>query len=154
GGSCNVVDGGHNLDQVDVCGFMEENGSLSNAAPLFDPRGLRDNGGPTQTFALCNGLGDPLPCTGRSPAIGAGDPTVCASPAVNDVDQRGFSRLETDHAGCSIGAYEAGSAGPAQPCTGDCEGVSSVTADDIARVITSLFGPDTAACPKGLPAGV
>jgi CSLREA domain-containing protein len=57
---------------------------------------LTDNGGETPTHAL-------LP---TSPAIGAGDPAVCAAASgANGVDQRGFLR---DSVTCDSGAYESG----------------------------------------------
>jgi LPXTG-site transpeptidase (sortase) family protein len=55
---------------------------------------LADNGGPTQTFALLPG----------SAAIDAGDSTTCAAAPVNNMDQRGHSRLQG--ASCDVGAYE------------------------------------------------
>jgi len=60
GGNCynasgTITDGGHNLDDGTTCGFSGANGSLSNANPLLDPVGLANNGGPTQTIALCTG---------------------------------------------------------------------------------------------------
>ena len=60
--------------------------------PLLGP--LQDNGGPTQTMALLAG----------SPAINAGDDTVCAAAPVNGVDQRGIARPQGS--ACDIGAYE------------------------------------------------
>ena len=70
-------------------------GDLVNATPLLGPLG--NNGGPTQTMPLAPG----------SPAIDAGNDTVCAqtgSGAVNDVDQRGIGRPQGQH--CDIGAFE------------------------------------------------
>lgn len=54
---------------------------------------LADNGGPTVTLALPNG----------SPAIGAGDPAICAASLVSGRDQRGVARLSNL---CAIGAFE------------------------------------------------
>jgi hypothetical protein len=59
--------------------------------PGFDPNGLQDNGGPTQTIAL-------LP---NSPAIDTGSATV-AGVAVPATDQRGFPRL----GGNDVGAFQ------------------------------------------------
>lgn len=67
-------------------------GDIVTATPLLGALG--NNGGPTQTIPLLAG----------SPAIGAGDPTVCANAPVSGVDQRGIPRPATR---CSIGAYEA-----------------------------------------------
>jgi hypothetical protein len=67
---------------------------------------LADNGGPTQTHALCIGSESPhASCTGASPAINAGNPaqpgtTADGCPAT---DQRGVSRFQDR---CDIGAYE------------------------------------------------
>lgn len=102
-----ITDGGHNLDSGSSCGFNTENGSLSNTDPRLDPAGLKDNGGPTQTVALCTALDQPTSCTSASPAIDAGDPTVCAAAPVSNLDQRGVMRPGTRHTQCSIGAYEA-----------------------------------------------
>jgi LPXTG-site transpeptidase (sortase) family protein len=57
---------------------------------------LAQNGGLTQTMAL----------TAGSPAIDAGDTTVCADAAVGNKDQRGVTRPQG--AGCDLGAYEYG----------------------------------------------
>lgn len=75
-------------------------GNLIGVDPLLDA--LADNGGPTLTHAL----------TDDSPAIDAGDNTICADvTTVNNLDQRGFSR-PIDGDGdlavvCDIGAFEA-----------------------------------------------
>ena len=80
GGNCagigGVTDGGHNLDSDGTCGV----GPATN--PMLDPAGLANNGGPTQTIALQAG----------SPAINAGDESVCAAPPVNNLDQRDYVR--------------------------------------------------------------
>ncbi|MEZ4679100.1 MAG: choice-of-anchor Q domain-containing protein [Caldilineaceae bacterium] len=60
---------------------------------------LANNGGQTATLALLGG----------SPAIDAGDSTVCANAPVNGVDQRGVNRPQG--AGCDLGAFETGDAG-------------------------------------------
>ncbi len=57
---------------------------------------LANNGGPTQTIALLAG----------SPAINAGDESVCSAPPVNNLDQRGYVRPGAPATSCSIGAYE------------------------------------------------
>ncbi len=85
-----IIDGGHNLDSDGTCGVGQA------TDPLLDPVGLADHGGPTETIAL-------LP---DSPAIDAGDESVCARPPVNSRDQRGFARPGQDATNCSIGAYE------------------------------------------------
>jgi predicted outer membrane repeat protein len=74
-----ITDGGHNLDDGTSCGFSAANGSLSNTDPKLDPAGLENNGGPTQTVALCTAVGVPAGCTAVSPAIDAGDQAVCGS---------------------------------------------------------------------------
>ena len=86
-------DAGHNLSyNALLCP-----GSVSGQDPLLGP--LANNGGPTQTLAV--GLG--------SPAIGAGDPTLCGPVVVfgldvpGAIDQRGVARTL---ATCTIGAYE------------------------------------------------
>ncbi len=75
---------------------LVEDGSCSaslSGDPLLGP--LADNGGPTQTMALLPG----------SPAIDAGDDTVCEDVnTVNNLDQRGVTRPQGSH--CDVGAYE------------------------------------------------
>ncbi len=103
-----ITDGGHNIDDGTTCGFTgtgcatTSGTSFCNTNPVLDPTGLQNNGGPTQTIALQPG----------SPAINAGDESVCAAPPVNSLDQRGFVRPGTGATNCSIGAYEANSAAP------------------------------------------
>jgi len=111
GGNCSgsITDGGHNIDDGATCGFTGTNcttttgTSFCNTDPVLDPTGLQNNGGPTQTMALQAG----------SPAINAGNGSVCAASPVNSLDQRGFGRPGTGHTNCSIGAYEADAAIPA-----------------------------------------
>ena len=55
---------------------------------------LADNGGPTLTHALAM----------NSPAIDAGDNTICATEPINNLDQRGEPR--PIGSSCDIGAYE------------------------------------------------
>jgi hypothetical protein len=87
GGNCDgtITSGGHNIDDGTTCGSTTANASLSNTNPQFDPAGLKDNGGPTQTIALL----------ANSPAINAGDADVCATAPVNGLDQRGYLRPGT-----------------------------------------------------------
>src|SRR2546429_6664050 len=80
--------------------------SFCNTTPLLDPAGLASNGGPAQTIALEAG----------SPAINAGNETICAAPPVNNLDQRGFVRPGMGATNCSIGAYEFDAAPPATTC--------------------------------------
>jgi cysteine-rich repeat protein len=61
-----------------------------NVDPLFDPVGLKDNGGSTKTIGL----------QVASPAIDAGDDATCAT-----TDQRGYTRPVGPH--CDLGALEA-----------------------------------------------
>ena len=67
------------------------------ADPGLDPRGLQNNGGPTQTIALVTG----------SPAIGAGSIALAVDPTTGQpltTDQRGFPRIVNGTV--DIGAYE------------------------------------------------
>jgi cysteine-rich repeat protein len=109
GSSCiPVINGGHNIDDGTTCGFTgtgcstTTGTSFCNTNPVLDPTGLQSNGGPTQTIALQSG----------SPAINAGDESVCAAPPVNNLDQRGLLRPGTGATNCSIGAFEANPAAP------------------------------------------
>jgi len=76
-----------NLDSDNTC----------NATITGDPMLglLRNNGGPSATLALMDG----------SPAIDAGDNSICAAAPVNGVDQRGV--LRPQGTACDLGAYEA-----------------------------------------------
>ncbi|HXQ22627.1 MAG TPA: choice-of-anchor Q domain-containing protein, partial [Candidatus Acidoferrales bacterium] len=128
GGNCarfggSVTDGGHNLDDGTTCGFTGAGCTTTSGSsfcltnPVLDPTGVQNNGGPTQTIALCTGTGAPRAgCTGASPAINAGDESVCATTTgtapVDNLDQRGFVRPGTGAANCSIGAFEANSTPP------------------------------------------
>ncbi len=94
GGNGTFNSNGYNLENADSCNFAGA-GDQPNTDPLFDSEGLKDNGGPTQTYAL----------QPQSPAVDAGDNTACPP-----VDQRGFHRpADGDEDGtltCDIGAYE------------------------------------------------
>jgi len=144
GGNCSIdpglviEDDGHNLDDGTSCGFSAANGSLSNTDPQLDPAGLRDNGGPTQTVALCTGPDDPAGCQGASPAINAGDQAICAAAPVNHLDQRGFWRPGGCASNCSIGAYEVGDTLPI--CEGDCDGNRRVTVDELIEGVNIALG--------------
>jgi predicted outer membrane repeat protein len=153
GGNCYgaVTDGGHNIDDGTTCGFTGT--SLSNMNPML--AALANNGGPTQTIALCTGTGAPSAgCTGASPAIDGGDESVCSTttgPApVDNLDQRGFIRPGTASANCSIGAFEANSPGPPPACVGDCNGDGRVTVDELITLILVPLTPvDIDRCPAG-----
>lgn len=166
-----ITDGGHNLEDGTTCGFSTANGSFSNTDPHLDPAGLRSNGGPTQTVALCTGVDEPAGCAAASPAVDGGDQAVCAAVPVNNRDQRGFVRPGADHANCSIGAYEADltqpqatatptdtatsvfTATPTQmpttgACTGDCDGNDMVAIDELVLGVNIVLGPQLVdACP-------
>jgi uncharacterized repeat protein (TIGR02543 family) len=89
GANCSGVSGGgNNLADDATCP------TATVATPLIGP--LANNGGPTQTHALLLG----------SPAIDAGNNTVCSASPVNAVDQRGTPRPQG--ATCDIGAFEIG----------------------------------------------
>jgi hypothetical protein len=99
GGDCsNSGTIGSNVNTLIHDGSCNTGTSLSGfltGDPKLGP--LADNGGPTQTFAL-------LP---ESPAIDAGDATICALvTGVNNLDQRGATRPAG--AACDRGAFEAG----------------------------------------------
>jgi hypothetical protein len=97
GESCSpfVTDGGNNIQ------FPAAN--CTTTIPVRDPKlgPLQDNGGPTWTMALLS----------ESQAIDAGNDSFCAAAPVNNLDQRGLSRLVDGNGDgiirCDIGAYEA-----------------------------------------------
>ncbi|HVO24512.1 MAG TPA: choice-of-anchor Q domain-containing protein [Candidatus Margulisiibacteriota bacterium] len=143
GGNCagSVTDGGHNIDDGTTCGLAGT--SLSTTNPMLDSAGLANNGGPTQTIALQAG----------SPAINAGDESVCAAPPVSNLDQRGYVRPGTGHGQCSIGAYEA-NATPPEVCIGDCGGTATVAINDLVTLVNIALGTaQPSACPGGVPSG-
>ncbi len=103
---------GYNLDQTGTCGLTGP-GDQSNLDPRVDPAGLKDNGGPTKTIALCTGSGAPTGCTGKSPAIDAVPLAQCTGTGGQplSLDQRSFFRpADGDRNGttlCDMGALEA-----------------------------------------------
>jgi hypothetical protein len=155
-----IIDGGDNLDDGTSCGFNTLNGSLNNTNPLLDSAGLANNGGPTQTIAL----------EADSPAIDAGDESVCAAPPVDNLDQRGYVRPGVGATNCSIGAYEYNAQPSSEPtatatetpvstssptgtptaaavptptvapCVGDCNGDGTVTVNEILTMVNIALG--------------
>ncbi|MBI3836295.1 MAG: hypothetical protein HY287_18405 [Planctomycetes bacterium] len=103
-----ITSQGHNLDSDGTCGFAGI-GDFSGIDPRLAP--LANNGGPTQTHALCTGPGAPHPSCGAvaSPAIDAVPyPADCTDTAGNPIaiDQRGVVRPQPVGGNCDIGAYE------------------------------------------------
>ena len=113
GGNCSAAiscgyaidDRGHNLSDDGSCGFLAA-GSRNDTAAHLDPAGAAHHGGLTETIALCIAPGSPAGCTAISPAVGGGDPAVCAAAPVFHLDQRNFGRPGSGVTDCSIGAYE------------------------------------------------
>jgi hypothetical protein len=146
GGNCSGSITGiyNNIDDGMTCGFTGMN--FSNTDPLLDPAGLANNGGPTQTIALCTGAGTPSAgCTGASPAINAGDESVCSTTTgtapVDNLDQRGFVRPGAGATNCSIGAYESNSG---IPCgAGVCVFPQACVAGQCATPTPTLTPTDT-----------
>jgi len=146
GGNCegSMTDGGHNIDDGTSCAFSTANGSLSNTNPQLDPAGLANNGGPTQTIALQAG----------SPAINAGDESVCTAAPVNSLDQRGYVRPGTGYANCSIGAFEYYGPSPPACDVGDCNRDGAVAVDEIITLVNIALGTALpAVCAHGVPSG-
>ena len=167
GGSClgPITDGGGNLDDGSSCGFSAAS-SKSNAKDGLDgsgfvEAGLKDNGGPTRTFALLPG----------SDAIDMGVGAVCEA-EVGNLDQRGVRRPQDGdgdgEAVCDAGAFEldttspsvsieqaAGqddptSAGPIHFTVVFSEPVTGFEAADV-DLSESTTGPATAATVSGGP---
>jgi hypothetical protein len=107
------IPSGINLVEDGSCGASSDPIHFITGDPMLAP--LADNGGPTQTLALCTAAGVPdATCTGPSPAIDAADNTICPA-----TDQRGVARPQDGNgdgsAVCDIGAYEF--APPVDVCT-------------------------------------
>ncbi|MBV8206332.1 MAG: hypothetical protein JO041_06030 [Acidobacteria bacterium] len=98
GGS--MVSQGFNLSDDTTCSsFFTAAGDLNNTPAGLDPKGLQNNGGPTQTIAL-------LPTSPAVFAVPVGPTNYCTDTAANPVilDQRSISRPQG--AACDMGAYE------------------------------------------------
>jgi hypothetical protein len=84
--------------------------SVNDLSTLFaDPAGLRDNGGPTRTYALAPGSPAldqiPLDACHITVPIKNLSGTPIAQYAIT-TDQRGMKRPDDDESACDIGAYE------------------------------------------------
>ena len=109
GGSCllfggTIISQGYNLSDDSTCAsFFTGPGDQSHVlkGAGLDPKGLQNNGGPTQTIALL-----PNDPAGTSPAVDAIPVTSCTDTNGKPVttDQRGVTRPQGK--GCDIGAYE------------------------------------------------
>jgi hypothetical protein len=98
GGNCHgaVTSNGYNLSSDGTCDF-NSTGDMNNTDPMLGQ--LRNNGGPTETFAELAG----------SPAIDSGNPSGCTDGKGHllKTDQRGEPRPDKeDKNGCDRGAYE------------------------------------------------
>jgi hypothetical protein len=137
----NTLDGGDlagsfsgNNNLIDDASISQLTGSDNlNLPALLGPLG--DYGGPTQTFPLLPG----------SPAIDAGDDDTCATTTgdapVNNLDQRGASRLTAGH--CDIGAFESQgfTLTPATGSTPQSANVNTAFANPLAVTVTAI-NPD------------
>ena len=114
--------------------YLTEGGDRRNTDPKLDPRGLRDNGGPTQTIALLSG----------SPAIDQGISSF-------STDQRGFPRPIDNPAisnaadGSDIGAYE-GEVAVASPVNVSLMPANSSRVAGVSNTYTSKYSD-----PNGIP---
>ena len=116
-----ITSNGHNLiEDTTGCTLLGGDGDILGADPLLGD--LADNGGPTLTHALLDG----------SPAIDAGDDTVCSAQPVGGVDQRGVSRPQDGDGDsapvCDIGAFEL-------ECVGDACVVQDADEDGVPDVL-------------------
>ena len=102
GGNCEssygtVTSAGYNLSDDGSCdGILTQTTDVNNTPTQLDPKGLQNNGGPTQTIALLPG----------SPAVDRIPVANCTDTNGNPVttDQRGVSRPQGP--ACDVGAYE------------------------------------------------
>jgi CSLREA domain-containing protein len=92
-----IHNAGNNIDSGTSCDFGSANHSQSNTDSKLSA--LADNGGPTWTMAIA----------ADSPARDMGNIADCTNAdAGNNVDQRGFTRIQGVNSSCDIGAYEYG----------------------------------------------
>lgn len=89
-----VTSQGYNLSSDDASAYLKQTGDQNKVAAGLDPKGLKDNGGPTRTIALLS----------NSPAINTGDPAFDV--AKIPFDQRGKSHARIVGNRVDIGAYE------------------------------------------------
>ncbi|MBV8864049.1 MAG: hypothetical protein JO210_01465 [Acidobacteriaceae bacterium] len=102
GGNCGnysgtVTSAAYNLSDDGSCdGVLTQTTDINNTPAQLDPKGLQNNGGPTQTIALLSG----------SPAVDHIPAPNCTDPSGNRIitDQRGISRPQGP--ACDVGAYE------------------------------------------------
>ncbi|GAB4580682.1 MAG: hypothetical protein Fur0022_34240 [Anaerolineales bacterium] len=96
GNNCNeaLTSQGHNIDSGNTCGFNQTT-DQSDTDPKIES--LNFNGGPLVSL-LSHGLAS------DSPAIDAGDNSICANEYVNNLDQRSDPRPKGN--ACDIGAFE------------------------------------------------
>ena len=121
-----LTDDGNNLQFGDVsCGFSLTGDPLLGA--------LAPNGGPTQTRALGEG----------SPALGAGNATVCQSAGVGNVDQRGQPRRAGTRGSCDIGAYDTGTGAPSAAKTTIGRNPTKIVADGLSTSTITVTAKDT-----------
>jgi hypothetical protein len=84
-----IIDGGHNLQYPAAsCGT-----TILSADPHLTLQATQTS---VQTIAF----------SANSPIIGAGDVATCTAAPVNNVDQRGYSRVGVSDSACDIGAFE------------------------------------------------
>ncbi len=92
---------GYNLsDDASCFGLLTNTGDLNNTPSGLDPRGLQDNGGPTQTIALLSNS----PAIDAVPVGNGGYCTTADGVTPITTDQRSVSRPQGT--GCDIGAFE------------------------------------------------
>ena len=95
GGNCvgGDNDGGYNIDDAITCGFSA-NYSQPATNPLLDPRGLQNDGGPTQTIAI----------QPRSRAVDAIPLSTLGCGTTVTTDQRAVTRPQGPRS--DVGAFE------------------------------------------------
>lgn len=112
GGDCSISGGSlsadHSLIEDGGCGVSAgSNGNLTGDPALAS---LADNG---CVFPGAGGCVNTQALLAGSPAIDAGNQSVCSSAPVNGTDQRGFLRASP----CDMGAYEYGASAPSVSST-------------------------------------
>ncbi|NPA92858.1 MAG: sortase [Chloroflexi bacterium] len=135
-----ITDNGNNISSDGSCGFTAAS-SMNNTDPQL---------------GTLTGSPDYYPLQSTSPAIDAGDNTVCSAAPVNNESENGVARPQDgDYNGtfiCDIGAYEALGAPTWTPTPTDTPTPTATFTPAPTSTPTATFTPTPTATPTPLPA--